>query len=189
MTIVVRSRRARDIARRNRLVEAHTMLIAPMARILARSLPASIEIDDLVGAGQLGLIQAAETYDPAKHGGAPFSAWARVKIRGAMLDSIRRRHWTNATAPGLEEAPEPHAESNVVVSIDQGRAKSTLLRAIDQLEPRLREVVMLHDIQGLKLAEVGERLGVCASRASQLHVEALRILRTSPYLRGLDEAA
>ena len=58
--------------------------------LLAR-LPASVQVDDLIQAGLLGLLEAARRYDPAQ--GANFSTFAEPRIRGAMLDEIRKGDW------------------------------------------------------------------------------------------------
>jgi RNA polymerase sigma factor for flagellar operon FliA len=59
--------------------------------LLAR-LPASVQVDDLIQAGMLGLLEAARRYDPAQ--GTSFSTFAEPRIRGAMLDEIRKGDWT-----------------------------------------------------------------------------------------------
>lgn len=59
--------------------------------LLAR-LPASVQVDDLIQAGMLGLLEAARRYDPAQ--GASFPTFAEPRIRGAMLDEIRKGDWT-----------------------------------------------------------------------------------------------
>lgn len=58
--------------------------------LLAR-LPASVQVDDLIQAGLVGLLEAARRYDPTQ--GANFSTFAEQRIRGAMLDEIRRGDW------------------------------------------------------------------------------------------------
>jgi RNA polymerase sigma factor for flagellar operon FliA len=55
-------------------------------------LPASVQVDDLIQAGMLGLLEAARRYDPAT--GRHFSTFAEPRIRGAMLDEIRKGDWT-----------------------------------------------------------------------------------------------
>jgi RNA polymerase sigma factor (sigma-70 family) len=185
---VTRKARAKKLARRNALVEAHQYLVAPIARMVARTLPPSIEIDDLIGAGQLGLIQAADAYHPQKHGDCPFEAYAKMRIRGAMLDSVRRRHYRNATHGAIEDAPEPAAVQPIEEAIDRRRIVREVHTAVAALaDERHRKVIVMHDLWQRKLEEVGNELGVCASRASQLHVEALEELRKNWRLR--DKAA
>lgn len=59
--------------------------------LLAR-LPASVQVEDLIQAGLLGLLEAARRYDPTQ--GANFSTFAEPRIRGAMLDEMRKGDWT-----------------------------------------------------------------------------------------------
>ena len=55
-------------------------------------LPASVQADDLIQAGMIGLIEASRKFDPDQ--GASFETYAGIRIRGAMLDEIRRTDWT-----------------------------------------------------------------------------------------------
>src|SRR3989454_12558747 len=70
------------------LAERYLSLVIPIARSFQKRLPASVDFDDLVGAGHLGLVEAARRFDPAK--GASFGAFAQHRIRGAITDSLRR---------------------------------------------------------------------------------------------------
>jgi RNA polymerase sigma factor for flagellar operon FliA len=72
--------------RRERIL-AHTALAKGIARRLAGRVPKSVEIDDLVGAGMLGLIDAADRWDESR--GIPFEAYSRRRIQGAILDALR----------------------------------------------------------------------------------------------------
>ncbi|MDX2021871.1 MAG: RNA polymerase sigma factor FliA [Deltaproteobacteria bacterium] len=63
--------------------------IEKVARRLARRLPAHVEIDDLVSSGVIGLMEAAERFDPNRVD--RFEAFAEFRIRGAMLDDLRSR--------------------------------------------------------------------------------------------------
>lgn len=77
----------------NEQVEQNYELVTRIAYHLAARLPASVEVDDLIQAGLIGLLEAANNYD-ANHGaGASFSTFASLRIRGAMLDEVRRNGW------------------------------------------------------------------------------------------------
>jgi RNA polymerase sigma factor for flagellar operon FliA len=76
-----------DPAQRDQLVLAHVDLVKTMAHRLHRRLPSQVEVSELVGAGVVGLIDAAGRYEPAL--GVPFDAFARRRIHGAMLDALR----------------------------------------------------------------------------------------------------
>jgi RNA polymerase sigma factor for flagellar operon FliA len=80
---------AASLARRNEYVTRYYPYVEKVARILARRLPASMDFGELVSAGALGLVEAAERFDPAR--GESFEAFATPRIRGAMLDDIRLR--------------------------------------------------------------------------------------------------
>ena len=73
------------------VVERHGELVRRIAHHLAARLPASVEIDDLVQAGMLGLIDAARNFQSDQ--GAAFETYASIRIRGAMIDEIRRGDW------------------------------------------------------------------------------------------------
>ena len=76
---------------RDELVEAHRPLVKRIANHLAARMPASVQIDDLVQSGMIGLLEAAKKYDASK--GASFETFAGIRIRGAMLDEIRKGDW------------------------------------------------------------------------------------------------
>ncbi len=63
-------------------------LVRRMAHHLAARLPASVEIDDIIQAGMIGLMDAAGRYEEGQ--GAQFETFATQRIRGAMLDELRR---------------------------------------------------------------------------------------------------
>jgi RNA polymerase sigma factor for flagellar operon FliA len=70
---------------------SHVSLVKILAQRLSRRLPAQVEIDELVSVGVLGLMEAASRYQPSL--GVPFEAFARRRIHGAMLDSLRSLDW------------------------------------------------------------------------------------------------
>lgn len=76
---------------RNRLVLEHVALVKTLAQRLAQRLPSQVEVSDLVSVGLLGLIDAAGRYKPTM--GVPFDAFARRRVQGAMLDSLRDLDW------------------------------------------------------------------------------------------------
>ncbi len=73
------------------LVERHMDLIRRIAYQQLGRLPASVQADDLIQAGVLGLLEAARHYDAAH--GASFETYAGIRIRGSMLDEVRRQDW------------------------------------------------------------------------------------------------
>jgi RNA polymerase sigma factor for flagellar operon FliA len=79
---------ADDSATREATIRGHLGLVYHVARQLSRARANEVEIDDLVGAGTLGLIEAYEHFDASR--GLAFSTFAAPRIRGAMLDELRR---------------------------------------------------------------------------------------------------
>ena len=80
-----------DTSVRDQLVIEHVGLVKAMASRLASRLPSQVELSDLVSVGMIGLIDAASRFKPSL--GVPFSAFARRRIHGAMLDSLRALDW------------------------------------------------------------------------------------------------
>jgi RNA polymerase sigma factor FliA len=75
----------------NVLVEGHLPLVRTVVGRLAMTLPAHVSADALHSAGLVGLLQAVRNFSP--DGGASFETFARFRIRGAVLDELRRLDW------------------------------------------------------------------------------------------------
>lgn len=78
-----------DLDARAELLKMHIGIVHFVARRLARSLADEAELDELVSAGQFGLIAAVENFDESR--GLSFSTFAATRVRGAMLDELRRQ--------------------------------------------------------------------------------------------------
>lgn len=76
---------------RHQLIERHAPLVKRIAYHLLARLPANVQVDDLIQAGMLGLLEASTKYDAGK--GASFETYAGIRIRGAMLDEVRKGDW------------------------------------------------------------------------------------------------
>jgi RNA polymerase sigma factor for flagellar operon FliA len=79
------------LAERNQLVLEHVGLVKALASRMARRVPAQVEVSELVSVGMVGLIDAAGRYERSL--GVPFDAFARRRVHGAMLDSLRGLDW------------------------------------------------------------------------------------------------
>src|SRR5579863_7805391 len=80
-------------ARRDRVVLEHLPLVKAIAIRVHENLPVHVDLDDLVHAGILGLFDAASKYDPDKQ--VVFSSYAKHRIKGAILDSLRQLDWAS----------------------------------------------------------------------------------------------
>jgi len=79
---------AGSLGDRHALIHGHLDLAKRIARKVARRVPRSVRCDDLESAAMLGLTEAANRYDPTR--GEPFCAYASKRVRGAILDELRR---------------------------------------------------------------------------------------------------
>ena len=77
------------------LVEKYLSLVSSIATRLAMTLPEHVDQSDLYSAGLIGLLQSVRNYDPTC--GASFETYARTRIRGAMLDELRKMDWVPRT--------------------------------------------------------------------------------------------
>ncbi|EEF79660.1 RNA polymerase sigma factor, FliA/WhiG family [Methylophaga thiooxydans DMS010] len=76
---------------KSELVEQNAALVKRIAYHLIARLPASVDVEDLIQAGMIGLLDASHQFDSSQ--GASFETYAGIRIRGAMLDEIRRNDW------------------------------------------------------------------------------------------------
>ena len=111
------------------LVLANLKLVDQIAGRIAKRVPSNVEMDDLVSAGNLGLVEAANRFDPQRH--ASFPVFARMYIGGRIIDSVRGpqypRRW--------EQIPEAWVKG--IQANADGRDESTTLpeRLIDRTSP------------------------------------------------------
>lgn len=73
------------------IVERYAPLVKRIAHHLLGRMPSSVQVDDLIQAGLVGLLEAAKNYDTTK--GASFETYAGIRIRGSMIDDVRRGDW------------------------------------------------------------------------------------------------
>jgi len=89
---VVKAKAYNNPVDKTALLEQHSVLVKRIAYHLLARLPASVIVDDLIQSGMIGLFEAANNFDSSK--GASFETFAGIRIRGSMLDEIRRGDWT-----------------------------------------------------------------------------------------------
>jgi RNA polymerase sigma factor for flagellar operon FliA len=82
---------AKGKADKNHLLTEHAPLVKRLAHQMKAKLPPSVEVDDLVQAGMIGLLDAISRYE--ENHGAQFETYAVLRIRGAMLDELRSSDW------------------------------------------------------------------------------------------------
>ena len=108
-----------SVSNENALVECYLPLVGSILNRLAGTLPDEVDREDLYSAGLLGLLTALRKFNPAT--GVPFDSYARQRIRGAMLDEIRRMDWV----PRVIRAKSKHFQQvSGRLEQDLGRAPS-----------------------------------------------------------------
>lgn len=93
-SVVAAYKQGADIGKlsQDQLVEQHAGLVKRIAYHLISRLPACVQVEDLIQSGMIGLLEAAKNYDASQ--GASFETYAGIRIRGSMLDEIRKGDWT-----------------------------------------------------------------------------------------------
>ncbi|MDM3870972.1 RNA polymerase sigma factor FliA [Porticoccus sp. W117] len=74
------------------LLQQHLPLVRRIAHHLMARMPAEVDVNDLIQVGMMGLLEASKNYAASQ--GASFQTYASIRIRGAMLDELRRSDWT-----------------------------------------------------------------------------------------------
>ncbi|MBY5990749.1 RNA polymerase sigma factor FliA [Ferrimonas balearica] len=136
------------------VVERHTPLVKRIAHHLLARLPASVQLDDLLQSGMIGLLEAARNFDGTK--GASFETFAGIRIRGAMLDEIRRGDWTPRSVHR-----NSRRVTDAIESLERALGRDpTNTEVADYLELSIDEYHhILHDVSAGKLVGL-EDLGV-----------------------------
>lgn len=135
------------LAERDRLVMAHTDLVKSMAHRLAQRLPPQVDVADLIGVGVMGLIAAATRYDPKT--GVPFDAFARRRIQGAMLDSLRDLDWVPRSLRRLRRTVEG-ALASLRRSLGREPEETEIAAALNMTQPEYE-----HALEQLRTLDVG----------------------------------
>ncbi len=171
------------------LVEQYVPLVKRIAYHLLARLPASVQLDDLIQAGMMGLLEASGKYNSSK--GAGFETYAGIRIRGAMLDEVRKGDWAPRSV---------HRNSRIVseairtVEARVGRdAKDQEVAA--ELKVSLDEYYsMLADTQGSRLFSFDDVFQATDNGESphedpdSAHLEPLRELEDERFRQALAEA-
>jgi RNA polymerase sigma factor for flagellar operon FliA len=201
--------RGGDAGARCTLIERYVPLAVRVARNMNVPVGPVAGLDDLESAALIGLIDAVDRFQPER--GVPFEGYATLRIRGAVLDEVRRvdelgradrRRQREAAAQGEEGAYlgtvslDELIENGYRGGVEQGDELAeryeaedlhTRVRsAMDCLPARQREVLERYYDDSLTLRETGMRMGISEARACQLHGRAIQNLRRqfASYIRG-----
>jgi RNA polymerase sigma factor for flagellar operon FliA len=188
-------------------ITEHEKMVHGLARRLRRELSLRGDLEDLIAFGFGGLLEARHRFDPAR--GVLFQTFAYHRVRGAMLDGVRkmsqlprRAHErlqaaseaTLTAAPtALDRAFTRISASLTTATVLQGsfgeespesallknESVARLLGALPSLSPRQRLLVRGFYFEGRSIDAMAKELGISKSWASRLHTSALRELRTA----------
>ncbi len=159
-------------------------------------LPPNVLRDDLVSAGAFGLLDALRRQQPSERG-VEFGWYARVRIRGAILDELRSQDWLSRRARRRFASQERNTSAAVVAIddlpeerrglVDSGSTPETLVsarsdanalaKAVERLPVRERNIINAHYFEGVQLRTIAHDLGVSEPRVSQLHARAVARLK------------
>jgi len=151
-----------DRQNRDAMIEGHLPQVKFMAMRLAAKLPPWVELNDLVGAGVLGLLDAVDKYDSTK--GGMFKTYAEMRVRGAILDSLRDLDW--APRSMRRRAREVEAAYSQVERT-RGHANEEDVAAVLKLSlPEFQR--LLQDLKGLTITGLDDAEDDNAGMAHQL---------------------
>jgi RNA polymerase sigma factor for flagellar operon FliA len=169
-----------------------------VARMLRR-VPPNVLRDDLVAAGTCGLLDALRR-SPDR--GPAFEWYARVRIRGTLVDELRSQDWLSRRArarttqahadggaggtvvvgfddlPPTEQELRDETSSTPLELVERRMARAGLERAVALLPEREADIVTWHYFDDVAFKTIAARLGVSEPRVSQLHSRAIYRLKT-----------
>lgn len=184
---------------RNELAVRYQPLVRAIAVSQRRQMPTSApwDLDDLVGAGSIGLLQAIQGFDPSR--GVQFGTYATPRIRGAMIDAIREYEWAPRAVLQQAKAGEVELRSMHAVDFQTVREEAAAPRhglmhpAVPAADPdgvsefwreqlrgcsqRERLMLLLYYREEMTMAAIGRELELSESRVSQLMAQLLDRLR------------
>jgi RNA polymerase sigma factor (sigma-70 family) len=139
--------------------------------------------DDLVGPAELALLEQAAKYDPRK--GAAFKTFALRRVYGACFSAARGRRYREAAHEPLDGEPldsvsrffAGSAADTPEEAIDARRMAFKVWRSLWRIPARHHMLIVRHYQRGETLEAIGARWGVTGPRVSQMHREALEMLR------------
>jgi RNA polymerase sigma factor FliA len=185
------------------LIAQYLPLVQQIVGGFQRRLPRSVLRDDLIAAGMCGLWDAIRKHGDNRS--ERFDWYVRVRIRGAILDELRAQDWlprrvraaeNRARAAGATARTVPAVlrfddvseleQAQCLASIDPDggdaaiehrESAQALVRAVERLPDRERDIIALYYFKGVKFKELGRMFGVSEPRISQLHSRAMTRLK------------
>jgi RNA polymerase sigma factor for flagellar operon FliA len=156
----------------------HLALVKKIAKILRKKLPNSLDIEDLVQVGTMGLLEAQRKFDDSK--GASFNTYASIRIRGCILDEIRKNTWISRSLQRKQKTvfqTVQQLEQSALGKISNQEVAETLgmsMQEYQQLSQELRgnQITSLDDVGLYDSQEIADE-----QASAEYNVERMRLLR------------
>jgi RNA polymerase sigma factor for flagellar operon FliA len=179
-------------------IQQYRPVVRAVVRRICRRIPNDDALrKDLDAAGMAGLVTALRRKDRCRPD--EFECYARVRVRGAVLDELRRLDWASRTmraslrqsednpssgfmsftfdSTAIEELPAPSPAESPLETALRHSDQEALVSAVEELPERYGAVVRMHYFEALPFCEIARLLQVTPARVSQIHTRALMELR------------
>ena len=148
----VNAQQAAKLARRDGMVLDHLPLVKAIAVRVHENLPVHVDMDDLVHAGVLGLFDAASKYNPDKQ--VAFSSYAKHRIKGAILDSLRQLDWASRDMRRRHKQVEA-ATRELASTLQRNPTESEVAQKLGMDQDRWRNMML--DLRNVGLISASTR--------------------------------
>ncbi len=158
-----------DGAKLEEFVIQHRPLVKKIVLYIKRRLPSHIEFDDLLQSGLLGLLEARKHYKPGA--GASFETYASIRIRGAIIDSLRKNSWvTRETIRNMKKMAEAISK---IEQRDQHQATTEEIIAelgisLEEHYKISQEISICHILSLDEIDQNASLLGDCSTNPQEL---------------------
>lgn len=151
---------------REEMMLEYFSLVKIVAKKMSARLPASVEFDDLVSAGLIGLMQSLERFKPEK--GFKFKTYAEFRIRGAMLDELRSQDWC---PKGMRQKAKQFERVCEKLRENKGRAATDkeLAQALHLTKPKFEQLV--RDVNTLEQMNLASYARPASEERTQTTIE------------------
>ncbi len=140
-------------ANRDRVILEHLPLVKAIAVRVHENLPVHVDLDDLVHAGILGLFDAVNKFDPEKQ--VAFSSYAKHRIKGAILDSLRQLDWASRDLRRRHKQVEA-ATRDLAATLQRNPTEAEVAEKMGVKEERWR--TMMVDLRNVGLISASSRV-------------------------------
>ena len=166
----------------SKVAEQYGDLVKRIALSVKKRVPSWVELDDLIGAGNLGLVKALRN---ASVSSANLDVYVGMKIKYAIIDELRMQDMlTKTERRRVKRSDDIHfvdVEFAELIPIEEVESYEDLHEAIKLLSPRMKAVIEGYYFGNESQIRLAKVLNVCQSRVSQIRIEAVRLLKVLMY--------